>query len=113
MKKGDIILLIGSFVLLIGVICLLFFKPHAGYATVYENGEAIASFPIDQDITEKIMTSDGHYNVLQIKDGEVSILEADCKNQICVNTMAVHQIGDSIICLPHKISVILEKDRQK
>ncbi len=113
MKKGDFVLLAVTLCLLALVIFIVFFKPNAGFATVYEDGTVIASFPLNTDITEKIMTKDGHYNILKISGGEVSVLEADCKNQICVNTRPVKRIGDSIICLPHKISIVLEKDRKE
>ena len=113
MKKGDIIILSASIVLLLAVIALFYFKPKAGYASVYEDGVCIGSYSLSEDITERIETKDGHYNILNIREGKVSIIEADCRNQICVNTMPVSQIGDSIICLPHKLSVILEKDKGK
>lgn len=113
MKKGDFVLLGVTLCLLGLVIFIIFFKPSAGYAVVYEDGTKIAGYPLNTDITEKIVTKDGHYNILQISNGEVSVLEADCKNQICVNTRPVKRIGDSIICLPHKISIVLEKDRKE
>ena len=113
MKKGDIIILAVSILLLAGVIAMFFLKPKAGYAAVYENGECIGRFSLNEEITEKIITKDGHYNILQITGGVVNVIEADCKNQVCVNTVPVSKIGDSIICLPHKLSIVLEEDKGK
>jgi len=108
-KTGDYIL-IG--VLTLSVLALFIFfilKPAGANCVVYENGERIASFPLNKDTTYRINTKDGSYNILVISGGEAVISEADCKNQVCVNTAAVSKVGDSIICLPHKISVVIEK----
>lgn len=45
------------------------------------------------------------YNVLQIKEGEVSITEADCPDLICVHHKPVSRQGETIVCLPHKLLV--------
>lgn len=44
-------------------------------------------------------------NVLVIKDGEAAIVEADCRDKICVAHKPVKKIGETIICLPHKVVV--------
>lgn len=110
MKKGDIILLI---ILGIGTLfCVLFFlmKPKAVICVVYENGAERYRFSMDEDITQRIETEGGHYNILEIKDGKAAVSEADCANQICVHSAPISKTGDSIICLPHKLSVILESE---
>lgn len=52
------------------------------------------------------------YNIFQIKDSNVDMLIATCKDKVCVNTKKASLTGDSIICLPHNliISVISNKD---
>ena len=110
MKRGDVILLILLGVFLLAGIAVFFLKPKALYCAVYEDGELLERYPMDRDITTAIQT-DGGVNVLQIKDGKARITEADCANQICVHTAAASKAGDVIICLPHKLSVILERDR--
>ena len=109
MKKGDFILLAIALVGVIGVIAgfLLLRKPAVD-CVVYEKNEEIGRYPLNEDTTVRIETSDGHYNILEIKNGEASVIESDCANQICVNTKAANKAGDAIICLPHKVSVILE-----
>ncbi len=115
MKKGDLILLIVAVCGLIGVLAFWIVKHNvmtpSGYGidcVVYEKNEEIGRYPLNQDAEIIIKTSDGHYNTLVIKDCEASITESDCKNQICVNTKNAVNEGDTIICLPHKISVVLE-----
>lgn len=42
-------------------------------------------------------------NVLQIQNGKVRMLEADCPDQICVNHPAIQYNGETIVCLPNEI----------
>ena len=109
MKKGDFVLLALA---LLGVIALVagffLFRKNAVDCVVYEKNEEIGRYPMNVDTTVRIETADGHYNILEIKNGEASVIESDCANQICVNTKAAGKAGDAIICLPHQVSVILE-----
>ena len=51
------------------------------------------------------------YNIVQIKDSRVSMVEADCHNQVCVHHRPISKSGESIICLPHKVVVeIISED---
>ncbi len=44
-------------------------------------------------------------NTIEIKDGEVDVTEASCKNRICVNHKKIEKKGESIVCLPNKVVV--------
>ena len=112
MKKGDFVLMTVFGVLLVFVIAIFVFRPKAVNCVVYENRNEIASFPLNEDVVYTIRTSDGHENVLQIKDGKARVISADCPNQICVHTSPISKVGESILCLPHKISIALESARK-
>lgn len=45
------------------------------------------------------------YNLLCISAGEVWMEAADCRDQICVRHKPVSHSLESIICLPHRLSV--------
>ena len=49
-----------------------------------------------------------YYNVVEIKDGKVSVTEASCKNQVCVRHGAISRSGESIVCLPNRLVVRIE-----
>ena len=38
----------------------------------------------------------------------VRVEEADCKNQICVKTGAIHFPGEVIACMPHRMMIYIE-----
>ena len=108
MKKGDIVLMIILGVAAAFILAGIVFKPKALNCVVYEDQNRIASFPMKEDITYAIITSYGHTNVLRIENGKADVMEADCPNQICVHTAPISRVGDTILCLPHKVSVVLE-----
>ncbi len=56
----------------------------------------------DEDFT--IETEYGENEVV-IKGGSVDVIYADCPNQVCVNTKEASEIGDLIVCLPHKLVI--------
>lgn len=48
---------------------------------------------------------EGAFNLFSVTDGVVQMEAADCRDQICVRHRAVSAVGESIICLPHKLVV--------
>ena len=51
-------------------------------------------------------------NILRIRDGSADMIYADCPDQLCVNQKEIDKVGETIVCLPHKIVVEVEGDKQ-
>ena len=54
------------------------------------------------------------FNLFAITDGSVKMEAADCKDQICVHHRPILSVGESVICLPHRLVVEItdgEEDR--
>lgn len=68
-----------------------------GEGNVYE-------MPLDENATKTVTTSLGT-NVVEVKDGQVRVREADCPNQDCVNQGWISSSAQQIVCLPHKLYV--------
>lgn len=45
------------------------------------------------------------YNLISIAEGKVTMEAADCRDQICVHHKPIMSVGESIICLPHRLVV--------
>ena len=43
--------------------------------------------------------------LLSIKDGSASIIEASCPDLLCVKQKEIREAGESIICLPNKLVI--------
>ena len=93
--------------LLFTVISLLILnltRTDGAYAEVAEGGVVIATYPLDTD-GEYLLA--GGKNMLVIKDGYAYMTEADCPDRTCVKTGKISKTGESIVCLPNKISVVI------
>ena len=107
MKKkrilADILLVAGVLAAALIVFLLI---PRGGGSTVVVtvDGEEYASLPLDED-AELLIESAGGTNLLIISGGTASVVEADCPNQVCVETGAISSEGQLIVCLPHKVVI--------
>ena len=105
MKKADGILI--ACILVASILCIILFSLFGTKPTtvnIYINNNLKDSISLNQN-TQKTYTSDDGYNTVIIKDGSVFVLEADCKNQVCVKKGKISNKGESIACTPHKFLV--------
>ena len=51
--------------------------------------------------------NNGVINRIEIKDGRVRMLEASCPNHLCIRQGWIRFEGQSIVCLPNKVTVIV------
>lgn len=106
--RNDIILV--AVILIIAAAGLLFFglnKEAGSSVAVNINGERTAAYPLSVDTEVTITTGENneHINVLTIKDGKAYVSEANCPDGICAETRAAQYIGETIVCLPHKVMI--------
>ena len=84
-KCNDIILI--SIILITAILFLagynLFFHKKGNYVQVTADGRLVENLPLDVDTTITIDGYNNGKNVLQIKDGYASIIEADCPDKLC------------------------------
>ena len=102
----DIILI--SSLLIVALIVLavtLITRVDGAYVEIEQPGKPTVSYPLDVD-AEYILN--GGTNVLVIKDGEAYLTYADCPDHTCVNTGKIRFVGESIICLPNRISITVK-----
>ena len=105
------IILVGIVLLLAAGLFLIFFLggDEGSYAVVTLDGEQIMKYPLTSDIEERISCkSEGDYNVLVIKDGVAYIKEANCPDGICAEHRPISKVGETVICLPHKLVISIE-----
>lgn len=104
MKKADAILL--AAVLMIAAILFLllnYFKKNNDslYVQIMIDNQIVEYIPLN-DSFEKAYKTDNGYNIITIKGNNCYVSESDCANQICVNTGIINEVGETIVCLPHR-----------
>ena len=72
------------------------------------DGELYGTYSLSEDQTIEVVQENGHSNYITIKDGTVSMAYSTCKNQVCVNTGAISETKDSIVCLPNKVMIEIQ-----
>jgi len=94
-------------------VCLalwVFRAPAGGEAVVSRGGEVLAVLPLDQNgVTE--FTADSHPFAVEVSDGRVRVLRADCPDQVCVRTGWIRYGGQSVVCLPNRVAVEIPRGR--
>ncbi|MBC1605118.1 hypothetical protein HCJ39_10365 [Listeria rocourtiae] len=55
--------------------------------------------------TFKVLADDGDYNEIEVKDEQIRISAANCNDQVCVRVGAIGKLGQTIVCLPHKVVI--------
>ena len=110
MKKNDMILV--GIVLIISLIALGTIKWFQSQndapqqVLVKHDGVVIKAFKLTDKTNEEFLYEEnGEMNRIIVKDGVVSMSEANCRDQICVKTQAITLNGGIIVCLPHKVTV--------
>ena len=73
---------------------------------IKHDGQILKTFTLNEDTSASYtFESEEMHNQVVIKNGKVTVSESNCKDQTCVKTGSISQIGESIVCLPHKFSV--------
>ena len=91
-----------------GILAVVFWLMNRGPASsvlIKVDGRTVKTVSINQNQTIKVEGYNGGYNIVEIHNGTVDVTEADCDNQICVNSAAISKPGQTITCIPPRVVV--------
>ena len=112
-RKRDILLIAALLATSLAAFVLLrLFAVSGGEAVVYVNGVEAGRFPLNTDAVMIFAGYDGGTNTVKIEGGAVAVVSADCPDRLCVRTRAARYDGESIICLPHRLTVKVESGEE-
>ena len=78
------------------------------YAEIQHNSELVMTVALAEDA---IFSPEGMPNVVfEVRDGSIAFIEADCPDQVCINTGALHRAGQVAVCLPNGLIVQVVAD---
>lgn len=108
MKKNIVIAAgILLFICIGGVIAFVMLKSAEVYepvAEIYVDGKLVQTAELSVD-DEFIIDTESGYNRITIRNGSISVSEADCPDKTCVNTGTISTGVVPIICLPHRLEI--------
>ena len=101
--RADIIVIASILVFSLLVLAVMTLTKKDGATVVVEiNGTEVAQYPLDLDNT---YTLNGGTNVLTIENGTARMSESSCPDHICENKGKIKYVGQTIVCLPNKLTV--------
>ena len=96
--------LVMVFFLLVSLLLLLSIgkRQEGSKVRVMVEGKEIGVYSLSRDSEYSL---NGGTNTLIIKDGKAYMADADCPDKLCVRQGKIHRNGETITCLPNKLTV--------
>lgn len=115
MTKGVKIILISVIVVfaISAAISVYILRPtNNKKVVVIRDNTELYSFDLSTTKDEKIRIEyeGGGYNIIEIKNGEIRISEADCPDKTCVKTGTLKSEEMPVVCLPHHLILRFSDD---
>lgn len=112
MRRRDLMFLTGIALVVLGCFLVrnLLYRGNAVYVEIAQDGRVIETVPLDADDVRdiRVQAKDGGYNIVHIEKGAVAVSEADCAGGDCIRQGQIRRTGESIICLPHRLTILVK-----
>ena len=103
MKKRDIILIASILAVAIALFLIVeLTKEEGAGVTVKVDGIKVAEYSLSADGTYHL---NGGTNILVIENGKAYLSDANCPDKLCVHQGKISMTGETITCLPNKLTV--------
>ncbi len=113
MKHKRAFIGLGLLVVLLIALALIFRHWDSGHmANIYQDGVLIQSIDlsrVEEPYSFTVTDDQGHENTIEVEPGRIRVSEANCPDQICVNTGWLDSGIEPIVCLPARLVIRLEK----
>lgn len=109
--KNDVIF-IGFLILFCVGVCLAVYRGgsvEGSRITITIDGVEYGTYSLWEEQTITLEEGDAK-NVIEIKNGKASMIEASCPDQLCVDQNSIAYDKESIICLPNKVVITVTSD---
>ena len=106
----DIIVIAAILILSLSVILIISLTRKDGATvTVTVDGVTVAEYPLAED---GVYTLNGGSNILTIENGTARMSDSSCPDHICENKGKIKYVGQTIVCLPNKLTVTVTADAE-
>lgn len=112
-KKNDIIMIGVILLLSLGAILFMLLTRKEGDTVVVTfEGSIYDTLELKEDTIYRVEGLNGAYNVFEIKDGYVDMIDASCPDKVCVKHKKIHYNHDSITCLPNNVILEIKSEKE-
>ena len=78
------------------------------FACIYEDGKLVHKIALSA--VTKAYTLELEGNIVFVEKGQISIIEADCPDKLCIKQGAIDNGARPIVCLPNNVVIKLTDD---
>lgn len=104
----DVIVILSVLLISITALLVITLTRKSGDVAVVEiNGTVVAEYSLSED---RIYTLGEGTNVLVIENGTAYMSYSNCPDHTCERTGKIRYVGETIICLPNRISITIKGD---
>ena len=108
--RWDILLIACLLVLaLLALTVVTLNKKEGALVHVEINGVTVASYPLSKNGT---FVLNGGTNTLIIENGTARLVESHCPDRTCEKKGKIRYVGQTVVCLPNRLSVTVVGDAQ-
>lgn len=108
-SRADILLIVGILILAAaGLFVWGNLQKTGAYVDIMVDGTSVKTLQLNKDASYEVKQELG-VNTVVVRDGSVTVRNADCPDKICENHRAISKTGETIICLPHKLVVEIKE----
>lgn len=83
------------------------------YAHIAVSGETYRNVMLcDKNEKDTItIKNDDHVNTILVENKTVKIIDANCKDSTCIKQGTISKVGDTLVCLPHKLIIEIKGEK--
>ena len=101
-RLADVLVIVFFLVVSLLLFLLIGKRKEGSEVRVMVEGKEIGVYSLSRDGEFSL---NGGTNSLIIKDGKAYMADADCPDKLCVRQGKIHRNGETITCLPNKLTV--------
>ena len=101
-RLADVLVIVFFLVVSLLLFLLIGKRKEGSEVRVMVEGKEIGVYSLSRDGEFSL---NGGTNTLIIKDGKAYMADADCPDKLCVRQGKIHRNGETITCLPNKLTV--------
>lgn len=104
-------------IILSSILSLVFIRIHENkdvdlYISIQVDGKEVHRMPLDESAEGKTYAIKTDYgeNIIKVENRTVFVEHADCPDKFCMHQGKINKLGQSLICLPHRVMIELVSD---
>ena len=91
---------------IVGCLLLLFAPSDHNKVLIRRDGEVLYSLDLSKETNRTfVIPYGGSSNTIEIRDGRIRVLEAECPDKVCVRTGWLSSSAIPIVCLPNHLEI--------